>query len=378
MKISILLGGSCALPPEAIGAVEILWFNVGMLLASRGHDISLIGKGNAKVNRNATHFSCRVIDGFDPSGRTVTVIRAFRACVQMFRVLGECDVLVVNNVWAVLVARFFKKKFKVLVTNVQRMPKGFFALRNRGADLYICPTGDVARRVRHAFGGQCDEKVVVIPNPVDVKHFNDVGRTSRPENSVIVYHGRIHREKGLDILAKAVAIVARSRPDVRLKLIGAHEVSRGGSGDAYKKEIELLSGGRVNWVDAISERDRLAREISACSVYCYPSVAEDGETFGVAPLEAMSLGLPVIVSKLRCFEDFLRDGVTGLTFDHRNARPESELAEKIMSILSRNELRRRLALNAAAFAQRFSTESVASKVEDSFNALLKKRGIKCE
>ncbi len=49
----------------------------------------------------------------------------------------------------------------------------------------------------------------------------------------------------------------------------------------------------------------------------------------VAPLEAMSTGLPVIVSGLECFLDFLVDRETGLRFDHRSGNPGSALAEKL-------------------------------------------------
>ena len=373
MKLSIILGGACALPPEAIGAIEILWFNIGKIFSLNGHDVTLLGKGDPKIDRNDKNFSCRVFRGFSPGGRCVTLIRALGACFQMFRMLDKCDVLVVNNVWAVLVSRFFRHKFRILVNHIQRMPKGCFALRQAGADLYICPTNEVARRVREAFHGKYDDKIIVIPNPVDVSYFSIDSREPNSASKSIAYHGRIHQEKGLHILAKAVAIVARSYPEIRLKLIGAYDIKQGGSGIDYKRQLDMLSGGRIDWVNPISDRNKLARAVSDSIVYCYPSIAEKGETFGVAPLEAMGLGKPVIVSSLKCFEDFVQDGVSGLVFDHRNKEPEKDLANQLFRVLSDSGLREKLAINASCTSKRFATERVASMMEDVFNKVLEER-----
>ena len=374
MKISIMFGGSCALPPEAIGAIEILWFNIGKVLAKKGHVLTLIGKGGACINRNDENFTCRVFEGFSPTGRCVTLVRAFLACLKMFHMLETCDVLVVNNVWATLLSRFFRRRFRLLVNNVQRMPKGLFAFRNVGADLYVCPSREVARRVREAFHGKFGDRIIVIPNPVDVSQFYVRGDQNEVAQNTIVYHGRINEEKGLHILAKAVAIIAESCPSVRLKMIGAYDVEKGGSGLGYMEKLNALSGSRIDWVDAVADRGKLAKEISGNAIYCYPSVAENGETFGVAPLEAMSLGMPVIVSSLRCFNDFVKDEETGLVFDHNADNPEEELAKKILRVLSDDGLRDRLARNAHRVAQQFSTECVAKLVEDAFNMALQTRG----
>jgi len=51
-----------------------------------------------------------------------------------------------------------------------------------------------------------------------------------------------------------------------------------------------LDGPDIDWVGPVFDADRLARHYERATVFAYPSLAEKGEAFGVAPLEAMASG----------------------------------------------------------------------------------------
>ncbi len=376
MNIAILFGGECPLPPEAIGAVEIRWYNVGLILAGMGHSVTLIGKGGTAFSRNRRNFKCTIVPGFIPSRhRLVTLFRALVNSAQMLRLVTPCDILVVNNAWAMLLMRFWgRRKFRRVVVNVARMPKVFFWFRNKGADVFVCPTAAVARHVKNLIPATMHSKVCVVPNPVDTVSFNSNSGHSVADSKkiVIAYHGRINREKGLHVLAEAVRGLIEAYPDIRLKLIGPVSEAQGGSGVAYKRELDEILGNHLHWVAPISDRAALARELLSCTIYCYPSLAENGETFGVAPLEAMGLGLPVVVSALECFSDFVKDDENGLIFDHRNSEPATALKACLERLLSDIGLRRRIAAAAASSAKCFSTENIAAMYSDLFQRMLRK------
>ena len=368
MKISVVFGGSCALPPEAIGAIEILWTDIGKILAQRGHSVVLIGKGSLSFPRAFPNVTFRLIEGFSPSSsRFKSLWMAFRACWQMLKLLDETDVLVPNNVWGAWLAKvFFRYKFKAIVANVARMPKGLYRFRNAGLAAYACPTSAVAERVRAQLPAGDRSHVVVVPNPIDTNYFNVRQVKCCAKTMEIAYHGRINREKGLHLLAAAVEQLAEQGIEIGLKLIGSYDVGCGGSGVEYKRELDEISGGRIKWVGAIADRGELAEAISECLIYCYPSIAERGETFGVAPLEAMGLGMPVIVSALECFRDFVDDGETGLIFDHRAEDPVRSLVEKIKLLLDEETLRRKIGSAGAMRAEDFSNERIAERYEHLF------------
>ena len=58
-------------------------------------------------------------------------------------------------------------------------------------------------------------------------------------------------------------------------------------------------------LDPIFDRDALKKEMKKAKLFIYPSQAKEGETFGLAVLEAMSCGCVPVVSTLPCFMDFI-------------------------------------------------------------------------
>src|SRR5438445_10109891 len=98
-------------------------------------------------------------------------------------------------------------------------------------------------------------------------------------------------------------------------------------------------------------------------------MAGKGEARPVAPLEAMSTGLPVVVSNLECFFDIVEDGKTGLQFDNRAGDRAITLADKLDEALS--NWARMLAMGAAAqqYVQRVGFGQVAKQVITGFETL---------
>ena len=98
-------------------------------------------------------------------------------------------------------------------------------------------------------------------------------------------------------------------------------------------------------------RAALASVLQRADYYCYPSLADQGETMGVAPLEAMGTGLAPVVSDLACFRDFVEPGVNGLVFDHRGSDAVERLTHALGTLIADPELSARLGAAASLTAQ---------------------------
>jgi len=155
--------------------------------------------------------------------------------------------------------------------------------------------------------------------------------------------------------------------------MGPSSVGDGGGGDAWaaalRRDAEAAAGPRVEWRGPEFDPGSLARAYGAIDVFCYPSLAQRGETFGVAVAEAMAAKCAVVVSRLGCFRDLVTDGETGLVFDHASADAERLLAGKLALLVSDARLRADLAARGQRHAARFDFPAVAENLLNDFMLL---------
>ena len=142
-------------------------------------------------------------------------------------------------------------------------------------------------------------KVASIFNPVDPEIWAPVDRHQAREKlgipaqaRVVVWHGRVSiRPKGLDVLLDAWRRTCVRRPgqDLRLVLVGAGNDDR-----RLAQRISELDVDNILWIQGFaSDRAALRESLSAGDLYVFPSRHEG---FPVAPLEAMSCGLPLVAA----------------------------------------------------------------------------------
>jgi glycosyltransferase involved in cell wall biosynthesis len=99
-----------------------------------------------------------------------------------------------------------------------------YRLLYRRADRVICQTRAMAEDLAQELG-LAEERLVVLPNPVDVEEIrNSIGQNPAPWDSSgphLLAVGRLSREKGFDLLLRALVLVRTHFPDARLLIAGA-------------------------------------------------------------------------------------------------------------------------------------------------------------
>ena len=216
------------------------------------------------------------------------------------------------------------------------------------------------------------EKVRVIPNALPLPVVNQSGAT---RERTVLFVGRIHPEKGLEVLLRAWhRLPAELLCRWRLKLIGPSDSHLGGGGQKFLDQLQAIeptSGARIEWAGPVFNDDELAAHYRSALLFIYPSIAETGEALPVAPLEAMANGCAPIVSDLSCFRDYIDDGVTGFVFDHRAVDPAETLSTRLAVWLQKsNEELARVGEAARARAQEFAVGPVAQRYLADFESLL--------
>jgi glycosyltransferase involved in cell wall biosynthesis len=219
------------------------------------------------------------------------------------------------------------------------------------------------------------DQLVWMPNPVDPDEFrpahlgeSEAWRESHgipPNAQVVIYVGRLSHEKGLRSLIGGFARAARQVPQARLALVGD---------GAMRPELEALareanlSAGRIRFVGRVAASE-IPFWLRASDIF---SLTSPSEGFACALLEAMSVGLPSVVSAIPANLQLIDEGVHGLTVPYDG---EEAIAEAFMKLFRDAGLRRKMG-NAAHLraVENYSTAKVIERYEALFATLTKSEG----
>jgi glycosyltransferase involved in cell wall biosynthesis len=185
----------------------------------------------------------------------------------------------------------------------------------------------------------------VVYNPVAAP--SRLPTPSPPAGDTIAFAGRLVREKGLDVLLRAL----RSLPDVRLRVAGDGPLR----GEWERLADHLGVRSRTTFIGELPA-DGVAELYAACAVVCVPSLWP--EPFGYAAAEAMALGRPVVGLPTGALPELLADG---RGFVAGSVAPD-DLTAALLTALDDSDRRERAGAVALAYAARELTpEAVGAR-----------------
>jgi glycosyltransferase involved in cell wall biosynthesis len=176
---------------------------------------------------------------------------------------------------------------------------------------------------------------------------------SRPPTSLL-WFGSWRERKGHAYVARAFREVKEQFPEATLTIggVGGDAASVPGYFDA-----ELRSSVRV--LPRI-EIDEQIREYYAHGIFIFPSLSEG---FGLALIEAMTMGLACVTTQTGVGSDFIEDGVHAVVVAMASSR---HLARGIIRLIRDDALRRRIALQGQQLARQFTVERSVNEYLDIF------------
>lgn len=171
-----------------------------------------------------------------------------------------------------------------------------------------------------------------------------------PEAPLILYVGRLSREKDLDQLLQPIRALAPL--GVRMAFVGS------GPG---REELERMFAGTPTVFTGYMGGDELAAAYASADVFAFPSTTE---TLGLVALESMASGVPVVGADAGGIPFVIDEGRTGFLVTPGDTRA---LTDRLRSVLADAGLRQRLGKAARADAEqhswRASTESLVTSYE---------------
>ncbi len=220
---------------------------------------------------------------------------------------------------------------------------------NAGRADRVIVTSEYSRGVACEAYGLSAEKVGVVGNGIHPAHWEHVREMKNPAGRTMLSVARQYPRKNTKSLIQAMPGVLEAVPDATLRVVGG-----GPSLKNLEKQVGRLSlENAVTLLGEVPDDEAVRREYAAADVFCLPSLQEG---FGIAYLEAMAAGLPVVALDVAAVPEIVGDAGVLLP-----PGDETALADALINLLKnkdlRDELGRRGIERAAAYSWRAVAES---------------------
>jgi glycosyltransferase involved in cell wall biosynthesis len=210
--------------------------------------------------------------------------------------------------------------------------------------------------------GVSQERIVNVVNGVEVEQLAAKTDYMLHHPGRIIYVGRLHPQKSLDILLRAFDLLLQQydKP-VCLQLVGDGPISS----DLSQLAIQLRIHDQVEF---LGKRDDVPKLLADSDIFVLPSSVEG---LSNALLEAMACGLPAIASDIPGNAEVIRDDWNGLLFPTGDA---DSLAKCMMLLLENMDSRQRLGRSARnTVEQNYSLDNIADRYISLYRELINVR-----
>ena len=388
-----------------IGGKQVVVYYLAKALQELGHKVRVVGPGGRNENKNYKFpFPLHRFAGLG-TGR---LNRKFK-----------------NNNWVTYL--YEKVRFHALQTDVRKFgcdvihahttyPNGFLAAKlcdkidiplvitPHGHDIHTIPELDFGQRLNSVLNARicyavdrasaltaiseniCEalidadadrKKITMIPNGVDLDRFSkkiegDVKSQLNfpPDSKIIVTVGQFHPRKGHDVLIRAMTDILKHEPLARLVIIGKSDQSLSQLIDELSLnevvnltgpiKAPLLTQANQDSSEKRKQNDLLAEIFQNSECYVSAGISEGSEGLSLAVLDAMASSLPVVASDISGNRDVITEGENGFLVVPGSSE---KLAHAILKLLSNNETRQKMGIQARKIASEFAWSEIAKKYE---------------
>lgn len=201
-----------------------------------------------------------------------------------------------------------------------------------------------------------NDKVIVIPNPLTVKH----SKRSTLTNKTVITAGRLVAQKNFASLIRAWTFVHLSHPDWRLEIWGEGNLK---AELQHQIDLENLRGN----VQLMGYTDEIISKFAKASLFVSSSMIEG---FPLVLVEAMSCGLPIVSYACPCGpKDIITEGKDGFLVPIGD---EQVMEDKLNYLIEHEDLRQQIGAAANGKSKQYSMDIIIQKWMSLFTELIQK------
>lgn len=353
------------LPELKSGGVETGTVDLSKELTRRGHKTVVISNGGELAeeltNHGIVHYTLPV-----HKKSLFTVLRMINK-IRDIIVYEKIDIVHARSRVPAIAAFLASLKTKVpfITTCHGYYSTHLFSRIMALGKFVIVASNIIARHMAKDFGVPYD-RIRLIPRGVDLEKFPyKVPKKDVYNGSFIIgIIGRITPIKGHTNLIKAMSKIARSIPNVQLRIIGDAPAEK----PKYKQELETLVKrlSLSKYVHFLGQRQDIPEQLKEIDLLVMPSIGE--EAFGRAIIEAQAAGVPVIATKIGGIVDIITHNENGLLIPPDNY---NSIAEVVIKLIKDDDLRMRLSKGGRLSVEKnFSLANMYEKTLNVYNETL--------
>jgi glycosyltransferase involved in cell wall biosynthesis len=205
-------------------------------------------------------------------------------------------------------------------------------------------------------------KLVFIPNGVDIKRFSPGKSKARKKfknKKIILYFGRLHYQKNVELLVRSFPLVKDKIKDVKLIIVG--------TGNQYDKLKRMSDNDPDIVMTGFVSDEELVDYMRAADVVVFPS---RGENASFTIMEAMACELPVVSSDVGNAKKILGDDRGILLKDYT----EKEIADICIRVISDEKLQKKIGKDARDYVvKHHSWDKISEQTEEIYQKIIDKK-----
>lgn len=197
-----------------------------------------------------------------------------------------------------------------------------------------------------------ENRIVVVPSGINTDLFKPNRKEKTLNGLTLVTVARLTEAKGLVYLIRAFQIIRENFPNVRLLIVGKGEQL----GKLNALVISLGLAGNVSFLSEYISNENMPSLYNSCDIFVLPSLIEP---VGIAAIEALSCGLPIITTSVGGLSDVVEENLNGFLVPPRD---HVSIAKKTFFLLEDKDLRRKFGEASRRLAlQKFDYKKVAQR-----------------
>jgi len=200
------------------------------------------------------------------------------------------------------------------------------------ADVVVCVSETLREEICTKLGARLADKVVVIPNGVDLDRFERSGKNERPslENVNIGYVGTLKADYGIETIIQGMSLLNEAGIKAILHIVGE---------GPQRRRLEQLAQtmSYIKFRGAVSF-DRIPEILQTFDMLVYSTTARNLFQSPIKIYEYMAASRPIIAMRTPAIEQLIQDGVSGILVPLGSAAAVAEAVQRISSLPDRGDI----------------------------------------